>query len=432
MPFVVRSDSENENEAELVFLSPDEEPVKKPAAAAADQGASPVLRRSNRKRKSTASFCDSDMSKNSGSKKKKSSPDPGKSMPRIPRTPQAPGQDPGQPQATQPQAASAAPLGSCLEGLLAGMEERLASKMDENNKAVKQTNEALLAVEEKVANNDAALRAALQASEARIMSHFQDAVKGMVLDQLRSAGFDPDLSAGALTLPSVTDSRLVPSTSAAMPSSYAAVTSIALEKTARKPDKIQAERREDRFWECRRSLRLWPVPEGTVDGLKVFLKEKLRMDERFIEEDLGEVLVRKHKDLRAKNKDEIFVQFESKEVRDIVKAQAPNLANYRETAGMRLHLPNHLQKDFKALMGLSYDLKKRNPDLKRNVKFDEDDLGLFMDIQFEKDGVWKRVKPDQARRSSEAAGQRNGRGPEKMLDEEIVSRLGEEMGSESE
>ena len=99
---------------------------------------------------------------------------------------------------------------------------------------------------------------------------------------------------------------------------------------------------------------------------------------------------------------------------------------------MRLHIPDHLQGDFHALMNLSFDLKKKHTGLKRNVKFDEDDLGLFMDIQFEKDGVWKRVKPDQARRSSEAAGQRNGRGPEKMLDEEIVSRLGEEMGSVSE
>ena len=46
MPFVVRSDSENE--AELVFLSPEEELPTSPEAR--DQGASPILRRSNRKR----------------------------------------------------------------------------------------------------------------------------------------------------------------------------------------------------------------------------------------------------------------------------------------------------------------------------------------------------------------------------------------------
>ena len=87
MPFVVRSDSENE--AELVFLSPKEESVQV-RKAQADQGASPVLRRSNRKRKSTTTY-PTGMSKGSGSKKKKAgtSPDPCKSMPKIPRTPQA-------------------------------------------------------------------------------------------------------------------------------------------------------------------------------------------------------------------------------------------------------------------------------------------------------------------------------------------------------
>ena len=83
MPFVVRSDSENE--AELVFLSPEEDPPTRPEPK--DQGASPVLRRSNRKRKSVT--CSSDISKSSGSKKKKTtSPDPTKSMPKLPRTPQ--------------------------------------------------------------------------------------------------------------------------------------------------------------------------------------------------------------------------------------------------------------------------------------------------------------------------------------------------------
>ena len=65
MPFVVRSDSENESE--LVFLSPEEE-IAGPENQE-DQGALPVLRRSNRKRKSVASYTEGDMSKGSGSKK---------------------------------------------------------------------------------------------------------------------------------------------------------------------------------------------------------------------------------------------------------------------------------------------------------------------------------------------------------------------------
>ena len=86
------------------------------------------------------------------------------------------------------------------------------------------------------------------------------------------------------------------------------------------------------------------------------------MDRSFIDEDLGHVQIRKHCDPRSKTKDEVIVEFECKEVRDVIKAQGPNLANFREEAGMRLHLPNHLQKEFKALMGLSFELKKKHPD----------------------------------------------------------------------
>ena len=126
MPFVVRSDSENEHEAELVFLSPDEEPGPPPGAQQ-DQGASPILRRSNRKRKSTAAYSESDMSKNSGSKKKKgSSPEVLKSMPKIPRTPQA--QDNLPPPVTE---GAPAPFGAAEFGtLLAGIEARITAKME--------------------------------------------------------------------------------------------------------------------------------------------------------------------------------------------------------------------------------------------------------------------------------------------------------------
>ena len=77
-----------------VFLSPDESPTKE-----GDQGASPVLRRSNRKRNSVSaavSVGGAAMSKGSSSKKKKPSTQEeeqagAKNMPKVVRSPQAGG-----------------------------------------------------------------------------------------------------------------------------------------------------------------------------------------------------------------------------------------------------------------------------------------------------------------------------------------------------
>ena len=76
------TDSESDD---VVFLSPPESVQEEMP----NTGASPTLRRSSRKRKSISTY---DMSKNSGKKKKASSPEQIRCVPKIPRMPQ--GQDP--------------------------------------------------------------------------------------------------------------------------------------------------------------------------------------------------------------------------------------------------------------------------------------------------------------------------------------------------
>ena len=82
---------------------------------------------------------------------------------------------------------------------------------------------------------------------------------------------------------------------------------------------------------------------GDREGLEDYLLNKLRLDRSFIDEDLGQVVLIRPREPRNKNKDEFIAIFETKQVRDAVKAATPNLANFRETAGMRLHVPDHLQ-----------------------------------------------------------------------------------------
>ena len=152
-----------------------------------------------------------------------------------------------------------------------------------------------------------------------------------------------------------------------------------------------------------------------------YLESKLGFDPTFTRDELGDVVTRQLRDPRSKLVDEVFVTFETREIRDAIKVRAPNLANYREAAGMRLHIPNHLQKDFKSLMRLAYDLKQ-HPNLKRSVKFNGDDLSLFMDIQLRGgDDPWTRVRPEQARVAIKS--RLSKAGPSEMSDSELGDLL---------
>ena len=70
-----------------------------------------------------------------------------------------------------------------------------------------------------------------------------------------------------------------------------------------------------------------------------------------------------------------------------------------------MEIPKHLASDFSILEKLSYALKKRNPDIKRNIKFDDAFMGLMLD--FNVDGTWKTVRPDQARQVTLASAGKN-------------------------
>ena len=204
---------------------------------------------------------------------------------------------------------------------------------------------------------------------------------------MREAGFDTQLTAG--DLPTIVD------TTAGATTSYAQAAKRPVSITKSGQLLTKEERQEERFWECRRSLRLWPVP-NSGEALNDFLVNKLGLDEEFVIHDIGDITIRRHFEKKPKYKDEIYATFDTKHLRDVVKACGPNLAQWNGEAGMRLHIPDHLQKLFRAFMGLAFDLKKKCPDLRRNVKFDEENLSLYMDIQLREGEEWKRIMPEQA------------------------------------
>ena len=136
------------------------------------------------------------------------------------------------------------------------------------------------------------------------ISNIKDNIKDIVNNQFREAGFDPELSAGMLATPSShfkparMSSSVIPTT---IPS-YAAAAACPGVPTKKvllevsRSGTSQSDRREDRFWECGRSLRLWPVKGMEREDLQEFLIEKLRMDRSFVDNELGPVTIRKNQD----------------------------------------------------------------------------------------------------------------------------------------
>ena len=52
---------------------------------------------------------------------------------------------------------------------------------------------------------------------------------------------------------------------------------------------------------------------------------------------------------------------------------------------------------------MSFNLKKKNPDMKRNIKFDDELMDLVLDVKFNEHATWKKIRPQQAAAARAAA-----------------------------
>ena len=91
-----------------------------------------------------------------------------------------------------------------------------------------------------------------------------------------------------------------------------------------------------------------------------------------------------------------MVLFPDIETRDAVRAAASNLSGHPE-AGLRLEIPDFLRPALRSLESVSYSLKSSNPQMKRNVKFDNENLDLVMDIKLAEGDHWRKIRPSEAK-----------------------------------
>ena len=161
----------------------------------------------------------------------------------------------------------------------------------------------------------------------------------------------------------------------------------------------------DRAYElARRSLRLWPVSrEGDISTrTREFLVSELLLDQQYVvdlhfavKRTAGQPRGRDKDQSNPRVKDEVLVVFDTARERDEVRAHARNLE--KKGRGLRLEIPDHLWPSFRVLQDLGYELKQKNPALRRNVLFDDSRRDLRLD--FSKGDEWKSVTPDEARKT---------------------------------
>ena len=159
----------------------------------------------------------------------------------------------------------------------------------------------------------------------------------------------------------------------------------------------QIEVKEERYWEARRSLRLWPVPGDDLPAAVMdFLSERLRCPRGKVSTaDFETERVIARPDSSAQ--DQVIVRFISVRLRDEIKSLGKNLGGLDKTVGMQLEPPDYLRSQYQAFQKLAYQMKKKSPTLRRNIKFYDSELCLSMDILQKPGGEWRTILYDDAR-----------------------------------
>ena len=162
------------------------------------------------------------------------------------------------------------------------------------------------------------------------------------------------------------------------------------------------------YWVARKSFRLWPVPGNTDEDIwrecESFMSEKLQFPVQRLSGNDFESMSRVMPSARnTKIRDEILVVFKSTKTRDSVASYAKNLAKYigpdgLPTAGLRAEIPDPLIGKFNDLERYGRILKRQHGNgLKRNIKFDDALLTLFMDVKLPNSDDWMKVTWEKAR-----------------------------------
>ena len=139
-------------------------------------------------------------------------------------------------------------------------------------------------------------------------------------------------------------------------------------------------------------------------SLQTFMRQSLRIPTT----ELGEcdvVSVHRMRSGRGRGKQtvgEAVIVFVNVETRDRVCSYAKNLAAYvdregKPTAGVRMYIPTHLGGVHKTLLQYGHNMREKyGPSLKHNIRFDDSEQTLCVDIKLPDSERWVTVSHDLA------------------------------------
>ena len=166
------------------------------------------------------------------------------------------------------------------------------------------------------------------------------------------------------------------------------------------------DQKKEKFYLSRRSGRFWSIEgsESELLGASVlFLQNILRIPESENVALKIESVRRTRTAYSSKIKNEVLIVFDSPSTRDFVFSHGKNLAGEskesgKPTNGMRIDYPAHLGSDYRALDSYGARLRKEaGTGFRRNIRFNDDEMGIYMDIKFPDQEKWIRVTPRMAK-----------------------------------
>ena len=174
---------------------------------------------------------------------------------------------------------------------------------------------------------------------------------------------------------------------------------------------------------------MWPVPGPDLRASTLsFLTDYLKIDAEYVSS-IPPFTVQRFRTPRSKVDTEVLVAFDCPNTRDFVKASAGNLAGRGVSAGLKIHIPQHLKANFRHLDNLCFNLKKIHADLRGSIKYDNEALDLVADFKLNDDAPWQRVAPSQAKDAKSTSGPSPSSGPSTVSATDLSALLS--RGSET-